>query len=418
MAIKARPADFVVDEELEPAYLEGVSQRVGPYALYALTKRGLTTHEALATLSRRLDVPDADVAAAGLKDKHAVTTQHVTVRIDHRRRLPPPFVESGVFSARQIGFVAEAIGAQAIRANRFRIVLRTLTRRAIDDLHASAERLQIRPAEADARCAIAAETARGMRLRVTNYFGNQRFGSARAGQGFIAAHLIRGEFEQALRLALAVVHRKDLLKVKQFKQALAEQWGNWSGALPSLPRLPERAAVEHLARRPDDFRGAFATLPYFFQQLTVEAYQSLLWNRIAATLLIDELGASERLWVVDDRFGQLVFPEASATPPHLADLDLPVPGRRTVAQSPWQDAAARVLQEEGLSGFEALKIPGLERPWFGESPRKLFMVAERFHLESPEPDEDQPKARRFRITTSFTLPRGGYATVALRALGA
>ena len=40
-------------------------------------------------------------------------------------------------------------------------------------------------------------------------------------------------------------------------------------------------AVERLARKPDDFRSAFAALPYFFQQLCVEAYQSLLWNRIA-----------------------------------------------------------------------------------------------------------------------------------------
>jgi tRNA(Glu) U13 pseudouridine synthase TruD len=45
------------------------------------------------------------------------------------------------------------------------------------------------------------------------------------------------------------------------------------------------------------------------------------------------------------------------------------------------------------------------------------MIAEGFRVEEPEPDEQQTKARRFKVTTTFSLPRGGYATVLLRALG-
>lgn len=408
MAIKQRPEDFVVQEELEPAFFEGVSPRPGAFALYELTKRNLTTHEALDALAKRLDVPVRDLAAAGLKDKQALTTQHITLRVDPNRRLPPRSLEAASFQARQVGFVPQAIDSQAIRGNRFRIVLRTLTRRAIDEVHEAAKRLMIAPADIGNGQA---------RLQITNYYGNQRFGSARAGKGFIAAHLVRGEFEHALRLAVAVPHRKDLLRVKQFKQTVSEQWGNWADALASLPKLPERAAIEHLARKPNDFRGAFAALPYFFQQLCVEAYQSLLWNRIATALLIDRLGDGGRLWVVDDRYGQLVFPEASAVPNDLLDLDLPVLGRRTALVEPWKTAGQRILEEEGLSSPSALKIPGLDKPWFGEVPRRLFMLAERFAIEEPQPDEDQAKARRFKITAAFSLPRGGYATVLLRALG-
>ncbi len=410
MAIKQRPDDFVVEEALEPAFEAEVSDQPRPFALSRVEKRGLTTHEMLDALAKRLEVRTRDVAAAGLKDKMAATTQHVTLRADALHRPPPREIEGRSFTANQIGFVSEHITSAAIHSNRFRIVVRTLTRRAIDDMREAAARLTIGRGH----------SGRGQsHLMVTNYYGNQRFGSARAGQGFIAAHLIRSEFEEAVRLAIGIPHRKDVLRVKQFKEIVSEHWESrdWREALRSLPKLPERAAIEHLAGKPTDFRGAFAALPYFFQQLCLEAYQSLLWNRMATMLLIDRLGESERLWVVDDKFGQLVFPEAAAIPDDLLDLNLPVLGRRTGLVAPWKDAAQRVLADEGIENVEALHIRGLDKPWFGEVPRKLFMTAERFQVSDPEPDEEQPKARRFKVTTSFTLPRGGYATVLLRALG-
>jgi tRNA pseudouridine13 synthase len=408
MAIKRQVEDFIVEETLDAGYLDAIDPERGPFALYRVEKVGLTTHEMLDALARNLHVPTRELAAAGLKDKQAVTTQHLTLRTDALHRPSPREIHSRSVSAQLVGFVDQAITSAAIDSNRFTIVIRTLTRRAIDDLHAAATRLMPEPADVQQGRA---------RLRVTNYYGNQRFGSARAGQGFLAPHLIRGEFEQALRLAIGLPHRKDLLRVKNFKQAVAENWGDWKAALRRLPRLPERAAIEHLARRPTDYRGAFAALPYFFQQLTIEAYQSLLWNGIATHLLIDRLGESGRLWVVDDKFGQIVFPEAQAMPDDLVDLELPVLGRRTELVPPWKDAAERVLAEEGLADVSALKIPGLDKPWFGEVQRKLFMHAERFRVDEPEPDDEQTKARRFKVKTTFTLPRGGYATIVLRALG-
>jgi len=409
MAIKTQAEDFIVEEELGADFLAGVAPAVGPFALYQVRKRSLTTHELLDALAKRLGLPVADLAAAGLKDKHAVTSQHITLRVDANRRLPPRSIESPSYSAQQLGFVPSAIDAQAIARNRFRLVIRGLTRRAIDLMHQAAQRLMMEPADLHRS---------GARLCITNYFGNQRFGSARAGQGFIAAHLVRGEFERALQLAISIPHRRDLLRVKQFKQMVAEQWDShrWSDVLNSLPKLPERAAIEHLARKPGDFRGAFAALPYFFQQLTVEAYQSLLWNRMVTALLIDRLGEGGRLWVVDDSFGQLIFPEAEAIPADLRDLEVPLLGRKTVLAEPWKSAATQVLREEGLE-IGDLRIPGLDRPWFGEVSRTVFAEAERFHMGIPQTDDSDSKRRRLKVTTSFALPRGAYATVVLRALG-
>ncbi len=53
----------------------------------------------------------------------------------------------------------------------------------------------------------------------------------------------------------------------------------------------------------------------------------------------------------------------------------------------------------------------------GPAPRPLFIEAQNFHAANPQQDETQDKSIRFRRTLSFTLPRGCYATVLLRALG-
>ena len=85
---------------------------------------------------------------------------------------------------------------------------------------------------------------------------------------------------------------------------------------------------------------------------------------------------------------------------------------------PWKSAAERVFDEEGLSGPAALRIPGIDKPWFGESPRQLFMRAEQVHIGATKPDETvSPREGGVKTTIAFTLPRGGYATVLLRALG-
>ena len=62
-------------------------------------------------------------------------------------------------------------------------------------------------------------------------------------------------------------------------------------------------------------------------------------------------------------------------------------------------------------------IPGLRRPFFGEAPRSLFVRVEGFAQEKPVPDSFDRTGKRFARTLRFSLPRGAYATVVLRALG-
>ena len=52
--------------------------------------------------------------------------------------------------------------------------------------------------------------------------------------------------------------------------------------------------------------------------------------------------------------------------------------RRGPAPMYWASAASAVLEEEGITTKD-LRIPGVERPWFAEVERQLFVEAEGFH---------------------------------------
>jgi len=398
MAIKRSPDDFQVEEILHSDLLQ-LARPDAPFALYRLKKEGLATPEAVARVARELKIPAGHIAYGGLKDKYANTIQHVSVKVE-QPETAPELAQGGGWSMERLGFVPRSVTASDIRRNRFRITLRDVSETACIDMD-EAVRLLAVPSE---------------QLRVTNYFGDQRFGSARHGKGFIGRHLIKDDFEGALMLAIATESRKDRMDQKIFKRTLSENWGNWKEVLPRLRPCPERRPIERLVNSGGDFRAAFCALPYLLQQLSVYAYQSHLWNAVARTLIAERCAESGKIITSDDPFGEMLFPEATAVPDDLKDLDLPLFAKKTVAIEPWKSAADSVLAEEGIAMNE-LFIAGVRRPFFGEEPRKLFFTTEDFHLAKPEHDENAERRNRKKRTITFSLPPGCYATVLLRALG-
>lgn len=434
MTIRRVPTDFIVEERPDPAFMAALRPAFSietPHAVYELTKTSLTTPDAVQRLARAIRANPGKVDYAGLKDKHAQTTQHVSTLIADVAAAGalPANVGEPAWSGRLVGFSSAACTAETILGNRFRIVVRDLAKTASEEMDLRADRLRIggsgagggsQPGEAE--------------LLFTNYFGAQRFGSARHNQGFIAKHLCCGEFETALRLAIGTPARKDHGHLRHFTRALAQQWGAWSAVLPGLPRCPERAAIEKLATG-GSFRDAFAALPYFSQLMSVEAYQSHLWNEVVRRLIrqlaverapapphpqtpAGEAGPRPRRGALissDDQFGVMLFPVAELVTPTWRDLIVPMAAPEAKLAGPVRELTAAVLAEEGLT-LEQLAIPGLRRPTFGPAQRPLFARASQFRMSPAGPDQVSGK-QRVQRTLEFCLPRGSYATVLLRALG-
>ena len=82
MKVKQVPQDFVVEERARVRPTDR-----GPFALYLLRKEGIGTLEALRAVRRAWQVPGRAVGFGGLKDRHAVTSQWVTIPRGPRRNL-------------------------------------------------------------------------------------------------------------------------------------------------------------------------------------------------------------------------------------------------------------------------------------------------------------------------------------------
>jgi len=424
MIIKRHPEDFSVEEILTSEAGRRISARPGRHALYRLTKRGLGTDEAIEAAARALGVPDDAIGYVGLKDKHALTTQYVSVpwrapaaspdgpppsprrggsreKMASGMALLPSSVERARWSIERIGWIEERLRPEDVAGNKFRVVVRGLTRRQFTLIDEAAGFLAASPGTRRA-------------LSFVNYFGEQRFGSARHGRGFAARRLIEGDFEGALELVVAAAGRKDSREAKLVKRVLEASWGDWERVVEELPPGPTRTLTRRLAVSGAGYRAAFASLPQFIQRMTIESYQSWLWNRIALRVVRER--CAPPFIEVRTRFGALLFPRAALVPKALASLAVPLLSPSTRLLEPWRSTAEIVLEEEGL-GLDRLALPGLREPHFGSTPRTLFAEASELSLGPLERDESNVDERRFKRRLRFFLPRGAYGTVLLRALG-
>lgn len=406
MTIRKQPEDFRVCETLRDDTIAQIVATPGTthaHALITLSKTSLTTPDACSMLARALGVKAGLVSYAGLKDKHAQTTQHVSVPVagetaDFLPRLQTAIADRN-WSAQLLGFLPRPVEAADIAYNTFTIVVRDLTR-----------------AESDVMARRADALWGDNGITFINYFGDQRFAGVRG--EFAAVHLVRGDFDAALKLLIAAPHRKDMGKKRDFTRLAATHWGDWKRIAREAPNVPERRAIETLAEG-KPARQAFEQLPNLTQQMCVDAFQSHIWNA-AARLCVQRAVEDPEILLAEDPFGSMAFPVASAwrspPPANWLATSVPMPSIDATGPTAWMQALVEQLATHELN-IADLRIPGLRRPTFGAAPRPLAVQASDFAMTHAEQDDLDASGRRGKRSLSFSLPRGAYATVLLRALG-
>ncbi|HSD89791.1 MAG TPA: tRNA pseudouridine(13) synthase TruD [Kofleriaceae bacterium] len=149
--LRASPEDFFVDEE--PAYPPAGN---GDHIFVHIEKRGLTTPMAVERIARALAVNPRDVGVAGMKDRHAVTRQWIS--------LPPPVAPEAVralvlddIAICDVARHPHKLRTGHVRANRFVLRVRGTTGDAVTAARAILDRLGAAPG-------------------APNWYGEQRFG--------------------------------------------------------------------------------------------------------------------------------------------------------------------------------------------------------------------------------------------------
>lgn len=284
-ALRTEPRDFVVEEL--PAYpLSGA----GDHLYLQLEKTGHTTVHVVRELARHLGVPDKQIGVAGLKDRHAVTTQWLSVPAKLEERLGG-FALPGVRILEQTRH-GNKLGIGHLRGNRFTVRVRGAAGMAPQ----------------------AGETLRELaRLGVPNYFGPQRFGlgGLNAEEGlrvmrgesrlrdprltrflvssvqsllfnrFVSERLSRGVFDQLLEGDMAKKH--DTGGVFRVEDALLESPRALRGEVSATGTLFGRKVAPLTGEAGDLERGVLAAYA-----LTPEAFRSRKGDRRLTRVFLED----------------------------------------------------------------------------------------------------------------------------------
>ena len=410
--------DFVVEELLVDGSLAEVSAPVeawepagmGRYLICVLVKRRWDTFMAVRQVAERLRISQKRIRFAGIKDTKALTAQHISLQnVSPSRVLDVQIKDMKLYPKR---FSEERMYSQLIRGNRFHITVRGI------DQPASVVKERAESVQEEI------ERVSG----VPNFFGHQRFGTIRPNTHQVGKHLTRGDSERAALAFLAEPSVHEHPEAREARQRLQDTM-DFGEALEHFPRFLryERFMLRHLAKYPNDYVGAFRTLPRRLRKLFVQGYQSYLFNRfiserIRRDIPLDEPQVGEYTIRLDEH-GLPTEEYDQATETNLQTIEDAVKkGKMCVAaplvgpgQPPSKgiqgEIEQKILEAENVNP-ENFRIPFMPEATAEGRVRAILNPVWNLVLEEVADDSENEGKQIMKL--GFNLNRGSYATVVLR----
>ncbi|HIH54970.1 TPA: tRNA pseudouridine(13) synthase TruD, partial [Candidatus Woesearchaeota archaeon] len=117
MLIKSIPEDFIV-EEIPIEFSDK-----GDYSIYKLTKKDFNTESAVEHICNKFNIPRKNIKYAGSKDRHALTTQFISIFKDKGNlKIDTDNIKLGFIS-----FHNEPLSLGSLKGNKFIIKIRDLS---------------------------------------------------------------------------------------------------------------------------------------------------------------------------------------------------------------------------------------------------------------------------------------------------
>jgi len=380
MKLKQLPTDFIVEEIADFK----VSSNKDRYQIFLMEKKELDTFDAIKIISKELKIPLPKIGFAGLKDKHGTTKQYISIPIEQHiqnkdmRNIKLEF----------IGYHNKRIETGDLKGNKFTLTVRNIQKGDIPGIYSRAKTIP--------------------KTGVPNYFDSQRFGSVIHNE-FIAKYLTQKNYEQAVKIFLTKYTKKERKKIKDDKREILAHWKNLESA--NLKNKVFADIIrEYLKKK--SWLEAYKKIPSYLREMFVNAYQSYLWNECIKETFKKYI-QKEKLYTIKYKIGSLLFykklsdEELKNIPTTFQTID-PLMKPSTFEK----EIIDKLLSREkfNLKDFDIKQETG---NFFKSRERSVIVNPEAFRISEPFLDElnDTDKKNRCKITLSFILPKGCYATI-------
>ena len=252
MKLRRLIEDFVVEElnNFTPS-------DSGKFKLFSLEKRGLETYYIINYLSRTNNIPRREFGYAGLKDKHAITKQYLTIPCEREINT----LKEKNFDIGFIGYVDKKIQLGELLGNRFKITVREITKGELKEIYKRASKIT--------------------EIGVPNYYDSQRFGSFIKGV-FIAKLVAENQFEQAVKAYLTSYKKSENKDLKKDKREILSKWPELSNA--NVKNKTLKAIIDEFLKH-NDWEKAYTRIPSHVRELHKHSYESYQWNENVKNLI-------------------------------------------------------------------------------------------------------------------------------------
>ena len=393
MRIKATPEDFTVEEQIRLPLSES-----GGHTVFRIRKRDVTTLHVQERLSALLHLGKERITFPALKDKDAIATQYASIA-GAPAQLPEIDMQRESFSLERVGRATRPLQPADLRGNKFKVVIRDLSLEEAQKI--------------------------GPRLRqmgdygLPNYFDEQRFGSHSSAAGFIGKQILQRDAESAVKTYLSEKMAGDPERVRVFKEYAAAHWGDWAALMEQAPKPSNfRSVLTYLKDHPTDgYRKALNLIPHGLLALYLSAYQSWLWNLIAAravTAVLSETAFAAPSVRVAGQDLPVYYNLPESLRARLDRMQVPLPNHRAeFGDAVLAKAMQDVLAEEKLT-LNDFKARILKKAFAAKSLRPL--VVHPADIVACESENDELARKRWKVALQFSLPPGSYATLVIKAV--
>jgi len=384
--IKQAPDEFVVEEIIDSSFdLSTNSDSEHLYPLYLLKKDSIDSNHAVKEVETATGLK---LKVLGLKDAKAVTTQYASVSSKQRNAKNKLATEHCTLDL--VGYTSKPITKGGLIANRFTI--------RINDFHGNVEQSIAELQECIGKYGVA------------NFYGYQRFGSARPVTHLVGREIVKRNFREAVNLFLCYSNPHENEHNKEIREMCKDN-SNFEHVLKIMPSKMdlERILIEELVKSDDPVK-AIRGLPITIRRLLVQAYQSYIFNKTLSIAVKEgyEIALPKQNDIcfsfAHDDFAVTGMNRYDGNAKNLQLPTIPLAGYAFRDNNRFSAIVKKVMEEESVS-MKDFYMKELQEISVEGGFRQASMLCREFSYSLND-----------SLQTKFVLNKGSYATILLREL--